>query len=53
MEGTEKDKQFLILKVLNSFSPRPFFFTIPIGKKGSINSFFRLLDSSDRNAKIF
>jgi hypothetical protein len=49
----KKDRQFLILKALNFFSPRFFSFTVFIKGKGFINPFFRLLDSLDRNTGIF
>jgi hypothetical protein len=46
------NRQFLILKALNSLSPRLSFFTIPVGKEGFTNPFFKLLDSPDKNAEI-
>jgi hypothetical protein len=49
---SEKNRQFPVLKVLNSFSPRSFSFTILAKKEGSTNPFFRLLDSFDKNARI-
>jgi hypothetical protein len=51
MEIFKKDRQLLILKILNSPSPRPFFFIIPVGKR-SINPFFGLLNSSNKNAEM-
>jgi hypothetical protein len=45
------DRQFPVSEALNFFSPRPFFFTIPVGK-GSTDPFFRFLDFSDRNAEM-
>ena len=51
MVELELDKQFPALKALNSSSPRPFFFTVPVGE-GFTNPFFRLLDSSGRSAEV-
>ena len=48
----EKDKQLFILKALNFFSPRPSSFTVLVEGKGFINPFFRLLDSSNKNAEM-
>jgi hypothetical protein len=47
----ELDKQLPVLKILNSPSPRPFSFIIPVGEK-SINPFFKLLNSLNRNAEV-
>jgi hypothetical protein len=49
----EKDRQFLALKALNSLSPRSFSFTVSIGREGSTNPFFKLLNSPDKNVEIF
>jgi hypothetical protein len=46
------DRQLPVPKTLNFFSPRPFSFTVPVGKR-STNSFFRFLDFSGRNAEMF
>jgi hypothetical protein len=48
---SERDKQLFTLKVLNSPSPR-FFFFITLAKKGFTDPFFRLLDSPDRNVRM-
>jgi hypothetical protein len=48
----KRDGQFFILKVLNFFSPRSFFFIIPAKREGSINPFFKLLDSFSKNIKM-
>jgi hypothetical protein len=45
------NKQLPALEALNSLSPRPFFFTVPVGKR-STNPFFRLLNSFSRNAEM-
>jgi hypothetical protein len=45
------DRQFSILKALNSLSPRLSSFTVSVGKK-STNSFLRLLNFPNKNAKI-
>jgi hypothetical protein len=52
-EAIEGDGQLLVLKILNSFSSRFFSFTVPVEGEGFINSFFRFLDSFDRNVEIF
>jgi hypothetical protein len=52
MVELESDKQLFTLKALNSLSPRPFSFIVPVGREGFINSFFRLLDFSDKNAEM-
>jgi hypothetical protein len=46
------DRQFSILKALNSSSPRPSSFIIPV-KEGFTNSFLRLLDSPGKSAEMF
>jgi hypothetical protein len=38
--------------ILNFLSPRSAPFTVPAVGKGSDNPFFRLLDFSDKNAKV-
>jgi hypothetical protein len=48
----EKDRQFLILKALNFFSPRPFSFIIPVGKEGFTNPFLGLLNSPGKSAEM-
>jgi hypothetical protein len=48
----EGNGQFFILKTLNFFSPRPFSFTIPVGREGFTNPFFKLLNFSDKSAEI-
>jgi len=48
----EKDGQFSVPRILNFFSFRLFSFTVPVGKERSINLFFKLLDFSDKNAKM-
>jgi hypothetical protein len=48
----KRNKQFLTLKTLNSFSPRFFSFTISVGKKGFTDPFFKLLNSPGKNAKM-
>jgi hypothetical protein len=45
------DGQLFILKALNSFSSRLFFFIVSVGE-GFIDLFFRLLDFSGRNAEL-
>jgi hypothetical protein len=47
----KKNRQFPILKILNSFSPRPSFFTVPIGKRFT-NPFFGLLNSFNKSVKV-
>jgi len=49
---SEKNGQLSILKVLNSFSSRPFSFTVLVGGERSTDPFFRFLDSLGRNAKM-
>jgi hypothetical protein len=46
------DKQLPALEALNSLSPRPSSFTIPVGREGSTDPFFRLLDFSGKNAEM-
>jgi hypothetical protein len=46
------DKQLPALKALNSFSPRLFFFIIPVKKERFTDPFFRLLDSLNKSAKV-
>jgi hypothetical protein len=48
----ESDKQLFILGALNSFSPRFFSFTVPVGER-FIDPFFRFLDSPDKSAEVF
>jgi hypothetical protein len=48
----KRDKQFPILKALNSSSPRLSFFTVLIGGERSTNPFLELLNSPDRNTKM-
>jgi hypothetical protein len=50
--AVKENGQFFTLKILNFFSPRPFSFTISVGKKGFINPFFKLLDSLNKNAEM-
>jgi hypothetical protein len=45
-------KKIILLKALNSPSPRFSFFTVSVIKKESNNPFFRLLDSLSKNAEI-
>ena len=52
MEIFKKNRQLPVPKTLNSPSPRSSSFTVPVGKKKSINPFLRLLDSFDRNVKV-
>jgi hypothetical protein len=52
IKGIKKDGQFFTLKILNSFSSRPFFFIISVGRKRFINLFFRLLDFFGKNAEM-
>ena len=47
----EGNGQLPVLEILNSFSPRPFSFTVLIGK-GSTDLFFGLLNSSDRSVEM-
>jgi hypothetical protein len=47
----KENGQLSVLKTLNFLSPRPSFFTVPIGEE-SINPFFRLLDSPNRSTKV-
>jgi hypothetical protein len=42
----------VLLEVLNSFSPRFIFFIVPVKREGSIDPFFGLLDSPDKNVKM-
>ena len=48
----ERNGQLPIPGALNSPSPRFFSFTIPIEGERFTNPFFRLLDSSGRNAEM-
>jgi hypothetical protein len=52
MKILKKDRQLLALKALNFLSPRPSSFTIPTKKERSINLFFRLLDSPNKNTEM-
>jgi len=45
------DEQLSVSGALNFFSPRPFSFTVPIGKR-STDPFLRLLDSSNKSAEM-
>jgi hypothetical protein len=45
--------QFPVLRILNFFPSRSFSFIIPVGGEGFINSFFKLLDSSDKSIEMF
>jgi hypothetical protein len=45
------NKQLPVLEILNSLSFRSFSFTVPVGK-GSIDPFFRLLNSPNRSAEM-
>jgi hypothetical protein len=49
---SEKNRQFFALKALNSPSSRSFSFTILVKRERFTNLFFRLLNSSDKNAKM-
>jgi hypothetical protein len=53
VEIFEGDGQFPVLGVLNSFSPRPSSFIIPVGGEGFTDPFLGLLNSSGRNIKVF
>jgi hypothetical protein len=46
------DKQLLVLKTLNSLSPRSSSFTVLIGGEKFTNPFLRLLDFPDKNAEM-
>jgi hypothetical protein len=46
------DRQLSVPKVLNSLSPRPSSFTVPVGREGSTDPFFRLLDSPGKSAEV-
>jgi hypothetical protein len=46
-------KRIILSKFLNSPSFRFFFYIILVGKEKSTNSFFKLLDSFNRNAEVF
>jgi hypothetical protein len=46
------DRRLPALRILNSFSPRPFSFTVLVGKEGFINPFLRLLDFPGKNTEI-
>jgi hypothetical protein len=46
------DRQFSILKALNSSSSRPSSFIIPV-REGFTNFFLRLLDSPGKSAEMF
>jgi len=46
------NRQFPAPEILNSFSPRPFSFTVPVGRKGSTDPFLRLLNSPGKNTKV-
>jgi len=48
----KRDKQFLILKILNFLSPRLFSFTIFIGREKFTDPFFRLLNFPGKNAEV-
>jgi hypothetical protein len=50
---SKRDGQFFILKALNSFSFRFFFFIILVKREKSTNLFFRFLDSFNRNVRVF
>jgi uncharacterized protein YjbK len=52
MKISERDKQFFVLKVLNSLSPRSSSFTALAKKEGSTNPFLRLLNSPNKNAEM-
>jgi hypothetical protein len=45
------NRQFLVLRALNFFSPRSFFFIVPIGERFT-DPFFRLLDFFNKNAEM-
>jgi hypothetical protein len=49
---SEKDRQLLILKALNSFLPRFFFFIIFAKRERFTDPFFRLLDSFNKNTEV-
>jgi hypothetical protein len=48
----EKNKQLFALKALNFFSSRSFSFIIFAKGKGSINPFFRLLNSPGKSVEM-
>jgi hypothetical protein len=48
----EKDKQFFVLKTLNSLSPRSFSFTVFVGGEKFINPFLKFLNSFNKNTKV-
>jgi hypothetical protein len=48
----EGNGQLPALKVLNFLSPRPFSFTISVGREEFINPFLRLLNSPGKNIKM-
>jgi hypothetical protein len=52
-DTVKENKQFLVLRVLNFLSPRFFSFTVPVGGERFINLFFRFLDFSGKNVKVF
>ena len=45
------NRQFSVLKALNSLSSRPFSFIVPV-KKGFTDPFFKLLDFSNKSAEV-
>jgi hypothetical protein len=49
----KENGQLPILKVLNFFSLRLSSFTVSVKKEESINLFFKLLNSPDKNTEIF
>jgi hypothetical protein len=48
----KRNGQLPVLKILNSFSPRSFFFTIPVGGEKSTDPFFKLLDFPGKSVKM-
>jgi hypothetical protein len=52
MDKILSNRQLSALKALNFFSSRSFSFTVPVGGKGFINLFFRLLDFFSKNAEM-
>jgi hypothetical protein len=52
VKSTKGDGQLPAPKALNSLSPRPSSFTVPIDKEGFTDPFLRLLNSPNRNAEM-
>jgi hypothetical protein len=52
IEILERNRQFFVLKALNFFSPRFFFFIILAEREGSTDPFFGFLNSFDRSIEV-